>query len=66
MNYSDTSSALARDSKVTTETVRLYADLKLLDFIVASNGTRLFRSGQAPRVREIYAERMARRGRKAR
>lgn len=62
--YTDTISKLARDGDTTVPTVHLYATLGLLDFIVASNGTRLFRTGQAERVREILAERMARRGRR--
>lgn len=61
--YTDTTSALARQAEVTPPTVRKYADLGLLDFVVASNGVRLYRSGQAERVREIYARRMATRGR---
>lgn len=65
MDYTDTSTALARVAKVTTPTVVKYARAGLLDFIVASDGTRLFRRGQADRVRAIYAERMARRGHKA-
>ena len=61
--FTDTTGSLARESGVTVPTVRLYADLKLLDYVTASNGTRLFREGQASKVRAIYAERMARRGR---
>ena len=64
MSYTDTSSALARQAEVTQPTIRKYADAGLLDFVVASDGTRLFRAGQAERVREIYDESMARRGRK--
>jgi DNA-binding transcriptional MerR regulator len=62
--YSDTNSKLARDAEVTAPTVTLYANLGLLDYIRSSNGTRLFRPGQAQRVREIYAERTANRGRR--
>jgi hypothetical protein len=62
--YRDTSGKLARDSGTTIPTVNLYAKLKLLDYIVASNGTKLFRGGQAPKVREILAARMAARGRR--
>jgi hypothetical protein len=62
--YTDTSGKLARDSETTVPTVNLYAKLGKLDFIVASNGTRLFRAGQADRVREILAARMAARGRR--
>ena len=65
MNYTDTTSELARQAGVTQPTIRKYADLGLLDCIVASNGTRLFCPGQADRVREIYRQRMALRGRSA-
>jgi hypothetical protein len=65
MNYTDTTGKLARESGVTVVTVALYADLGLLDSIRSSNGTRLFRSGQAPVVRKIYGERMANRGRRS-
>lgn len=61
--FIDTTSKLARESEVLGATVRKYADLGLLDFIVASDGTRLFRKGQASRVRGIYAQRMANRTR---
>ena len=61
--YTDTTSRLAGDSKVTGVTVRKYSDMGYLDYIVASDGTRLFRKGQAARVREIYTQRMANRTR---
>jgi DNA-binding transcriptional MerR regulator len=64
MKYTETSSALARAASVTQPTVRKYADAGLLDLIVASDGTRLFRVGQAELVREIYRKRMAGRGRR--
>jgi len=63
--YTDTTSELARQARVTQPTIRKYADLGLLEFIVISNGVRLFRPGQADRVRAIYDERMAQRGRPA-
>jgi DNA-binding transcriptional MerR regulator len=61
--YTDTTSKLAREAEVTAPTVRAYANKGWLDFITASDGTRLFRAGQAPKVREIYAKRIAQRGR---
>jgi DNA-binding transcriptional MerR regulator len=61
--FTDTSGKLARDAGVTVATVDLYSDLGLLQFIRISNGTRVFREGQAERVRQICAERMAHRGR---
>jgi DNA-binding transcriptional MerR regulator len=60
--YTDTTGKLARQAEVTQPTVRLYADRGWLDFIRSSDGTRLFREGQAQRVREIYRRRMAARG----
>jgi hypothetical protein len=57
--YTETTSKLARDAETTQPTVRKYADLGLLDFIVVSDGTRLFKPGQAAQVRKIYAARMA-------
>jgi hypothetical protein len=63
-DYIDTSGKLARDAETTVPTVNLYARLKLLDYITASNGVKLFRKGQAAKVREILSQRMAnRRGR---
>ena len=62
--YTDTNTKLARDAVVTAPTVTLYATLGLLDFIRSSNGTRLFRAGQAQRVRSILATRLANRGRR--
>lgn len=64
-DYTDTTSELARQANVTTPTIRKYADLDLLDYVTISNGIRLFRPGQADRVRTIYTDRMAQRGRPA-
>lgn len=64
-HYTDTTSELARQTEVTPPTIRKYADLGLLEFVIASNGVRLYRPGQADRVRKIYKERMANRGRSA-
>jgi len=63
MKYLDTTGELARKSHVSQPTVRKYADAGWLEFIVASDGTRLFREGQADRVRGILAQRMANRRR---
>jgi hypothetical protein len=63
--YTDTSGKLAREAETTVPTVNLYAKLGLLDFVLASNGVRLFRPGQGPRVREILNERLANRGRRS-
>lgn len=64
-NYIETTSELARKACVAQPTIRKYADAGLLDFVKASDGTRLFRAGQAEKVREIYARRMANRGKPA-
>jgi DNA-binding transcriptional MerR regulator len=61
-SFTETSSAIGRASGMTPATVNKYADLGLLDFIRASDGTRLFRAGQEEKVREIHAERMRNRG----
>jgi DNA-binding transcriptional MerR regulator len=58
-DYTDTTTKLARDAELTQPTIRKYADLGLLDFIVASDGTKLFKPGQAARVKDIHAKRMA-------
>jgi DNA-binding transcriptional MerR regulator len=49
---------VARDAGTTVPTVLLYARMGLLDFVTASNGVKLFRAGQAERVREIKAARL--------
>jgi DNA-binding transcriptional MerR regulator len=59
--YLDTSGSLARESGVTVATLIKYAQEGLLDFITLPNGTRLFRSGQAAKVREILKQRLANR-----
>ena len=51
--YCDTSGKLAREAGVTVPTIINYANASLLDYRRASDGTRLFRVGQAARVREI-------------
>lgn len=64
MEYRDTTGELARKAKVSQPTVRKYAQAGLLDCLVASDGTLLFREGQAERVRKILAERMNNRRRR--
>ncbi len=56
-----TSGEVAREARVSQPTVRLYAKLGLIPHITASDGTRLFSAEAADRVREIYAQRVARR-----
>ena len=60
--YTDTTTDLARLARVNPATIRLYADEGLLDFVVIRDGMRLFRTGQADRVKALRAERIARRG----
>jgi DNA-binding transcriptional MerR regulator len=64
MDYTDTSGKLAREAETTAVSVNLYAKLGLLDFIQASNGVKLFRAGQADRVREIKRQRLQERTRR--
>ena len=61
-NYTDTTGSLARDAGVAQPTVRQYANEQLLDFVMSATGTRLFKAGQAPLVRQLYTARIARRG----
>jgi len=60
--YIVTTSALARETGLTQPTIRTYCRLGLLDFIVASDGTRLLAKGQANKVRSINERRLAQRG----
>lgn len=61
--YSETTSAIARAADVLPDTVRLYTDLGLLEYVRLQTGVRLLKPSAVQRVREIYAQRMARRGR---
>lgn len=58
-DFTETSGQLARAAGVTSATVVRYARLGLLDFKTASDGTRLFREGQAGRVRAVLRQRLA-------
>lgn len=64
MNYDQTTGTLAREARVSPPTVALYAKHGWLDFITAANGVRLFPKSQVEKVRQIYRERMEKRGRK--
>jgi len=61
-NYSETTSATARVAGVLPQTVVIYCDLGLLDHIRLANGVRLLKPSAGGRVKEICAERIARRG----
>jgi DNA-binding transcriptional MerR regulator len=61
--FTDSSGKLARDSLVSIPTISSYAAKGLLDFVTCSNGHRMFRAGQAPKVRKIYRQRMEAMGR---
>jgi len=63
--YDQTTGELARRAATTVQSIIKYCDLGLLDYIRLSNGLRLLRRGQEPRVGEIRTERLSRRGRKA-
>jgi DNA-binding transcriptional MerR regulator len=63
-DYEETTGTLARKSEVSAPTVALYAKHGWLDFKTAANGVRLFPISEVQKVREIYAKRMAKRGRK--
>lgn len=60
-----TSGMLARRAEVSVPTINRYADLGLLAFIRASDGTRLFADGQEDRVRQILRGRQWNRGQRA-
>ena len=61
--YTETIGSTARAAKVAVATVRAYADKGLVECIRTADGRRMFQASAAQRVREIYRERMARRGR---
>jgi DNA-binding transcriptional MerR regulator len=61
--YTDSSGTLARESRVSIPTISSYAFQGLIDYVVCSNGHRMFRSGQAAKVRKIYRQRMEAMGR---
>ncbi len=56
---------VARDGGVSLPTIRTYCALGLLEHIRLSTGVRLFDRDAAARVREIAAQRIANRGRRA-
>jgi DNA-binding transcriptional MerR regulator len=60
--FDRTTGRIARDAGVSAPTVRLYANLNLLPFLIASDGTRLFAADAGDRVREICAQRLTNRG----
>jgi DNA-binding transcriptional MerR regulator len=62
--FTETTSAVARASGLSVPTVRLYGDLGLLRFIVASNGTRLHPKGSGDQAAEHARKRLASRGRR--
>ncbi|MGO8854415.1 MAG: MerR family DNA-binding transcriptional regulator [Steroidobacteraceae bacterium] len=62
--YTQSSGQLAREAGISVQTVILYSDLGLIDHVRVGNGLRLFRPGEAEKVRTIFTERMATRGRR--
>lgn len=63
--YTHTTTSLARAAEVAPDTVRRYANLGMLDYRLASDGTRLFAFQAVEAVRRICAARLANRGRRA-
>jgi hypothetical protein len=63
--YSETTSAIAHAADVLPDTVRLYADMGLLEHVRLKSGIRLLKPSAAERVREIYSQRMGNRGRRS-
>ena len=61
-NFDQTSGSLAREAGTSVPTVNKYADLGVLEYRRASNGTRLFKRGQAEIVRNRVADALAARG----
>jgi len=59
--YSEMSGTLARDSGVSQVTIANYADLGFLDYVRSSTGVRLFKPGQAGKVRGLVASRRGKR-----
>jgi len=59
--YELTGSEVARQSGLTTETVRAYARGGLLEFRVLCNGTRVFQHAAVVQAKRIHAQNMARR-----
>lgn len=64
-HFTETTGSLARKAEVGEHTVRVYADENLIEYVRIANGQRLFKPSAAARVRELFIERMARRGRPA-
>lgn len=60
--YTLTVGAVARQAETCPATVRLYGDRGLLDFVTASDGTRLHGPDAPGRVREIKRVRLLNRG----
>jgi DNA-binding transcriptional MerR regulator len=59
--YELTGTEVARQSGVTTETIRTYARGGLLEFRQLSNGIRVFQRSAIVQARKIYAQNIARR-----
>lgn len=57
LEYSGTTGSVSREAGCLPETVRRYADAGLLDCRRLADGTRVFRSDAAARVRALMAER---------
>jgi len=62
--FTETPAAVARAANVSVPTVRLYGDLGYIEFVKASNGTRLHTRDAAGLVRKALAIRIANKGRR--
>jgi hypothetical protein len=62
--YTETTGTLAHATGKAQRTIVDYCDEGLLDYITLPNGMRLLRLGQEQRVHEVYARRLANRGRR--
>jgi len=63
MDYTETSGDVARRAGVSQVLVQQYARKGLLEFVELANGTRLFRASAADQVRQLKADRLAKRRR---
>lgn len=66
-NFTETVTSVSKEEGTpSVATVRMYCDLGLVPHIRDANGRRLLRSDAREIVRQVYAERLARRGRPGR
>lgn len=61
-NFTLTTAAVAREAGCSDQTVRGYSKRGLIEYRLASNGTRLYSTGAPAQVRDLVAAGIARRG----